>query len=208
MEFRLIYRGSLPSQRGGGRGGSHLKEKHEIRRYLHPQLRELWNRNQRLAQFSRPMHIAEADGKTVERSRAQELANKFQNSGYRYLPIVNNLWGLGCSIDILFLRRDDPGGLICDGGDLDNRIKVLWDGLRISKYDEAAKFPPHPDEDPFYCLLEDDRLITDVSITTDRLLRPLIAGENDEDVELVLHVKTKILDIDKADMTLGRWISE
>ena len=38
MEFRLTYRGSLPS---ASRGDSRVKEKHAIRKHLHKQLREL-----------------------------------------------------------------------------------------------------------------------------------------------------------------------
>jgi hypothetical protein len=38
-------------------------------------------------------------------------------------------------------------------------------------------FSPEPDEGPLFCLLSDDRLITDVSLTTDRLLMPLESNE-------------------------------
>lgn len=196
VEFRLVYRGTLPSQ-GGGRGGTHVKEKHEIRRQFHPQLKELWKRNHYLKNLATPVHVLNEAGESQLQNRWEFLASKFLDSGYRYLPLVNSIWGLGCSIDILFLRRDDPGGLICDGGDLDNRIKVLWDGLRMSKHQEATKFAPQEGEDPFYCLLEDDSLITDVSITTDRLLTPVGSEELIEDVHLVLHVKTKVLDEEK-----------
>jgi hypothetical protein len=41
-----------------------------------------------------------------------------------------------------------------------------------------------PDEDPFFCLLEDDSLITEVNITTDRLLTS--ATSHIHDVLLVI----------------------
>jgi hypothetical protein len=48
--------------------------------------------------------------------------------------------------------------------------------------------PFDADEDPFYCLLEDDSLITSIAITTDRLLIPQEAGEKLSNVDLVIHV--------------------
>ena len=51
VEFRLIYKGSLPAQ-GAGTGGSRIEEKHAIRRRLHPQLRELWTRHHFLKRYT------------------------------------------------------------------------------------------------------------------------------------------------------------
>jgi len=88
-------------------------------------------------------------------------------------------------VDILFLRRDNPGGLIKTGGDIDNRIKVLFDGLRMPDNHNQVPEPPGPGENPFHCLLENDSLITDVCITTDQLLLPLGDQEKIHDVLLV-----------------------
>src|SRR5439155_16785100 len=100
---------------------------------------------------------------------------------------------------ILLLRRDMPGNLIANGGDIDNRLKVLFDGLRLTRNrEELGGATPQADEDPFYCLLEDDKLITEVRITTDRLLRPVSALGNIHDVVLVIHVKTGAIDLDEV----------
>ena len=49
--------------------------------------------------------------------------------------------------------------------------KTLFDALRMPKnLGETGKVAPQADESPFFCLLEDDRLITEVRVTTDRLL--------------------------------------
>lgn len=40
MEFRLVYKGELLS---AGTSNSRVREKHEIRKPIHPQLRQLWN---------------------------------------------------------------------------------------------------------------------------------------------------------------------
>lgn len=91
-------------------------------------------------------------------------------------------------MNILFLRRDNPGNLIASGGDIDNRIKVLFDGLKMpDTVSDLGGIPLGPDEDPFFCLLEDDSLITSVSITTDRLLIPQESDENVHDVCLIIH---------------------
>jgi hypothetical protein len=119
--------------------------------------------------------------------------------GYRFVPLINYKNGIACSLDILFLRRDGPGNLIASGGDVDNRIKVLFDGLRIPEHNsEVNRFPPQEGENPFFCLLENDDLITDVKITTDRLLTPRENTESVHDVHLVIHVVTKVLDPQKA----------
>src|ERR1039457_4977651 len=51
VEFRLIYQGPLPSEKckdtaGPGSGAvGRAKEKHELRKHFHLQLRELWNQH-------------------------------------------------------------------------------------------------------------------------------------------------------------------
>jgi hypothetical protein len=200
VEFRLLYRGPLSSQQGGGKGGSILKQKHAIRRQLHGQLHELWHTHNFLKLYTRMSDVTQP-GDTESRSVQvyDKIANKYKKGGYRFIPLVKDDWGIACAIDILFLRRDDPGGLVKSGGDIDNRIKVLFDGLRIPESDsEVEGMPPEAGEDPFFCLLEDDDLITEVKVTTDRLLVPLKSEEHIHDVHLVLHVKTKILDSRKS----------
>ena len=80
------------------------------------------------------------------------------------------------------------------GGDIDNRIKVLFDGLRIvDAPSELGKERAATDgsEDPFFCLLEDDSLI---NITTDRLFTPCIGHIHD--VVLIINVTTPTIDLD------------
>lgn len=98
---------------------------------------------------------------------------------------------MSCALDILFLRRDGPGSLVKSGGDIDNRLKVLFDGLRMPQTcDEVCGDTAAPDEDPFYCLLEDDKLISKVQVETNWLLTPAGQGEHIHDVNLVVRVKT------------------
>jgi hypothetical protein len=91
---------------------------------------------------------------------------------------------LTCSLNILFLRKEGPGALVASGGDLDNRIKTLFDGLRMPTLEEGRA--EKADLDPLFCLLEDDALITDVMIRTDRLVsRP---GSSSSEVRLIIDV--------------------
>jgi hypothetical protein len=111
---------------------------------------------------------------------------------YRFIPLASKQTCSGCSIDILFLRREAPGNLIRSGGDIDNRIKVLFDGLKVPQEDaELPSESPTADEVPFFCLLQDDSLITEVHVITDRLLIPHNPNEEREtNVHLVIRVAT------------------
>ncbi len=186
MQFRLGYQGKLPA---AGSSGTRNKEKHEIRKHLHKQLSELWQHQPILSRY------LDKDGQ-YGRSAAEKMADKFKMCGFRFLPLMHTYFGsLACGLDILFLRRDQPGGLIRHGGDIDNRIKVLFDALRMPQdAQELTDQKPDVGEDPFFCLLQDDKQIIEVNITTDRLLIPQTTDENIHDVHLIIHVKTLSLD--------------
>jgi len=119
------------------------------------------------------------------------LASKNVVGHFRFMPLVGEYFNLTCRVDILFLRRDMPGNLIESGGDIDNRLKFLFDALRMpTSVQELAGARPTDDEEPFYCLLQDDRLITQFSVITDRLLLPRQESDGRNDVHLILHVTT------------------
>jgi hypothetical protein len=55
--------------------------------------------------------------------------------------------------------------------------------------EEAGGIGPQEDESPFFCLLQDDKLISEVSVTTDQLLvLPKERQVTPNDVFLVIHV--------------------
>jgi hypothetical protein len=215
MEFRLIYDGPLPSEQcesGGKKGRAEYKQR--LRKRFHLQLRELWKqdvalKNQASAYFTRASRSQiEREGYIYTDPDIVALRMSYESNpgakrlidwiaddhircnGNRFIPLVSIAGGFTCSLDILFLRRDNPGSLVESGGDIDNRIKVLLDGLRMpTDVKELGGIPINADEDPFYCLLEDDKLITSVSVTTDRLIVPQKEAESINDVVLVIHVK-------------------
>src|ERR1700730_3830664 len=92
----------------------------------------------------------------------------------------------------LFVNDGAPGDVLTD---IDNRLKTLFDALRKAKGPQelgagtsSGQVAPDADEKPFYVLLEDDKLITDVAVTTDMLLQPVPDTPPAEAVRLVIEV--------------------
>jgi hypothetical protein len=102
----------------------------------------------------------------------QQIARKFSVCNYRFVPLVREDLLLACKLDILFLRGES-GRKIVQSGDIDNRLKTLFDALRTPKRcAEIGGATAETDEDPFFCLLEDDSLITEVRLRADTILTP------------------------------------
>jgi hypothetical protein len=214
VEFRLIYKGPLPPEQWDehqGRPVGRAKDKHGLRKHFHPQLRELWQNDPALKHQAEswflitttPHNQVSFPGPGVRqiipvmphypgaKKFIDHIAdNHVRCNGNRFIPLISKAGGFSCALDILFLRRDAPGNLIANGGDIDNRIKVLLDGLRmpIDEKELGACVIDKDTEEPFYCLLEDDRLVSKLSVTTDRLITPRESNESENDVMLVIHV--------------------
>jgi hypothetical protein len=187
MEFRLVYEGPLAA----AQTQSHVSQKHEIRRHLHPQMRSLWSENPFLRSLKESGYVEHV-------ANEHKIASQMNNI-FRFVPLVGERNGISCSLDILFLRRDMPGSFISNQGDIDNRLKVLFDALRLPKSTgELGRSEPETDEDPFFCLLEDDSYITQVKVTTDRLLKPLSADGDESAVFLVIRVKIAVFNFQNA----------
>lgn len=81
--------------------------------------------------------------------------------------------------------------MLVRSGDIDGRLKTLFDALRIpTNLDETGGMGPQDGENPFYCLLEDDKLISEINVSTDQLL--LLPREREvkaNDAFLVIRVK-------------------
>ena len=214
MRFKLTYEGPLRSTQRDPQCGQRnplAPHKHEIRKKFHVQLKQLWQANKFLREHT--VDAKEWSGQSVVPANAiggpgffwgreklpervplsEAIANLHRENDYRFVPLVREDFSLLCSLNILFLRRDFPLGVMSHG-DLDNRLKTLIDTLR--KPHSAAELvgneKPGADEDPFYCLLEDDDLVTGLAVETDMLLGPLANGSNDlSDVKLVISVELK-----------------
>jgi hypothetical protein len=86
----------------------------------------------------------------------------------KFFPLVRETFALHCGLKILFLRREPPGK-VYQGGDMDGRIKTLLDALAMPQHREQV-FPTDAPDDPIYCLLEDDSMISGIHVETERLL--------------------------------------
>ena len=217
VRFRLTYEGELRATQGEPRNGQRVplaKHKQCLRKVFHGQLKRLWETSKFLKEARvtkdelhiRPSQITGAlgvgytgvmprQGKPLAEYIAEDTPRLFD---YRFVPLVREEFSLLCNLDILFLRRDHPLGVLNLAGDLDNRIKTLIDGLRIPKSGNelAGNEKPAEGEDPFFCLLEDDDLVTGLTVQADMLLDPPIIDDGgDARVKLIISVELKPDDV-------------
>ncbi len=195
VEFHLLYSGPLHS----AAKENPRKEKHAIRKVFHSQLRRLWETHPNLKDFAEghgDFGITREESDALPRAEifqrgVLELGSKWNRNDFNFLPLVTEKVALRCSLDILFLRTDD-NPFVLRGGDIDGRLKMLFDSLRMT--DNASELPPGatPDstEIPFFVLLQDDKLISEVHVNTDRLLKlPENKPLDEHDVYLQITVR-------------------
>ena len=188
MEFRLTYDGPLLAHRDDERLKKRKLHVHDIRQKFHKQLKVLWEQHPIL------QSLISAPSEYHQPPHPPVMMRIFKDDGFNWLPIVNESNGLICKLDILLLRSGRPGAVLWD---IDNKVKTLFDALRKASgrselgvgTEDALK--PTADEDPFYVLLEDDRLITHVSVTTDTLLQSVPNVRADEAARVVINVTVR-----------------
>lgn len=188
MLFTLIYRGPLKSN-------GNVKDKHDIRRTLHRQLVQLWkypplNSHTGLASAFVGHGGLKAEPKVLRTIASLNLA-----------PVFPKSQSILVSLDILLLRPEPPGAFIVSGGDIDNRLKTLFDALRtpVSEQELPTNFTVQADENPFLTLLEDDQQVVRVNVETDVLLEPV---SSQSEVQLFLRVQTRVTSITYANAGL------
>jgi hypothetical protein len=136
------------------------------------------------------------------------LAQRYTTGAYRFVPLVREELALLCSLKILFLRPDPPGSLI-RSADLDSRLKTLFDALKMPvENSQLGRFQtPDADENPFYCLLEDDKLISHVSVETDALLEPtaedFTGNQARHDARLIINVQVRPYTLTWGNISFG-----
>lgn len=182
MEFRMLYYGRLLS---GNK--PHAENKHEVRRYLSPQLERLVECKPSLysacaregfrwfndhAQDHQEV-IEKAPTMSVDDNRrmmygfwTRFMSEKWARAKHGFIPLITEEMDIRCSLDILFLRPGNPGRII-ERTDLDNRLKTLIDALKVPDTMDGI---PAASSDPIYCLLQDDKLISEIKVVSDNLL--------------------------------------
>lgn len=156
MRFTLVYQGVLPAS------GSAI-EKQRIREVLHVQLKELWK-----------LDPLEGRARYLEPESNDPGSFSILNSRYGHVwaPLVCDKLCLQADIDVQMLRPELPGGIVTSGGDIDNRLKTLFDALSMPQQQQQVTDGARSSSatDPTFTLLEDDKLITRVAVETDRWL--------------------------------------
>jgi len=205
MEFRLTYKGALYASQGDARIGQRNRRAdnmHDIRKIFHRQLRHLWEITPFLktGERSGPGALL-TEGPDAPDYRISTLARKHSHYGFNFVPLVTRELNLICGLDILFLRPDHPGKVI-ESGDIDNRLKTLFDSMKIpNATEEYSKKVPEEDEKPMFVLLEDDSLITKISVETDQFLDILDGTKNE--VMLVITVRLRPYEMNLGNMQFG-----
>jgi hypothetical protein len=121
--------------------------------------------------------------------------------GFRFVPTVSSTLDMVADLTITLLRPEPPGRILTQGGDLDNRLKTLLDALKVPTKDEIPSgAAPAQDDNPFFCLVEDDALITGLDVRIDRLLGP--PDGDPAEVLLLLRVRTKLVAGNMANLGL------
>ena len=160
MELTLYYRGELAAS------GSNPEHKHLLRCCFHVQLRN--------AASQPPLF-----GVGVARHDI---------GPFHFAAIVCDTLKLVAELHVVLLRPGPPGYVV-RGGDIDNRMKTLFDSLSVPQSNalpHSAK--PLDGQEPFWCLLEDDSRITKVTIETHSLFEE---PKTRNEVILLVHVRTR-----------------
>ena len=175
MRLVLHYRGEL-------RANGAPAHKHDLRRMFHRQLKRLWSQK---PLSERPEWLKPKYPEGVNYS----LLHQFE--GFTFVPLVSDEMNAVAELSITILRPEPPGSVITQGGDIDNRLKTLFDALTMPRHSTAIPkgVVPASDEIPFFCLLKDDNLVTAVSVRTEQLLEP---GIDESLVDVSIHVRTRV----------------
>jgi hypothetical protein len=182
MWFRLVYRGVLPpghrTQRTADKFAKRSDFLQTMRRVFHRQLQTLWKQE--------PL---KGHAKYLDPKYAPDDCLILEDIGaFTFAPLVTKRLMTFAELDILMLRPSPPGELFGHGGDIDNRIKTLLDALRMPRTEKEIPVGDQPaeNEKPFHCALQDDALVTQMLLDTDRLL------DAKDDYEVMLVVKVTI----------------
>ena len=214
MKFTLTYDGDLHST-GNKSQPAYVSR---LRNEFHDQLADLWDSHVVLRQLARTARVHHKGAQDIAlaggvpklpdyrgpipplRPGYIDLCAAIEVNGVGgFIPLVRDSLNLACELDIQFLRHEDPGSLVFQGGDLDGRIKTLFDALRMPSEIEA-KNGETPTANPLYCVLQSDTLISDFSVKTGRLLGE--RAKKPHTVRLWIDVTIKVLRVTEHNQSL------
>jgi len=184
VEFSLVYRGPLHAN------GS-ARERMDIREQFHPQLRALCQKPTSQFRDALPdnLPLVKWVGGVYDMPRPIEIAfYRWAVGDFEFTPLISHVHDLACGLEIEWFRHEAPGAVI-GGGDLDNRLKTLIDGLRMPReVQELAGATTGEGNRRRFSLLDDDRQISRFSVRTYELLGEAPSGHRSSEIEAVIHV--------------------
>jgi len=206
VKFTLTYDGSLPAS---GNGSSKSRTKWEIRKKLHPQLKDLWTTHPALRDIElngrywpqrgggfviqthheHPGPVIRPETLKVPDQGVIDLCEPIEKHGAWFRPLVRDSFALHCGLQVLFLRKEHPGK-VYQGGDIDGRIKTLLDALAMPQHAEQVLEKDTTRFEPLYCLLQDDSAVSGLKIETDRLLADSVSPK--DYVRLIIEVDVRV----------------
>jgi hypothetical protein len=157
MRFALSFEGSLPSSGNDDqtKPPSKLKQIWDIRDAISPQIEGLFK-----------THHALRGATGASRITKNIVNDPIIINGLQFLALIRPALKLKCGLEIQMLVNHDVASIVTKSGDLDNRLKTLFDGLRCPASQQEIKQHKLAGTNPHYCLLEDDALITSLQIET------------------------------------------
>lgn len=174
MEFCLFYEGRLKSR-------DNANGKHCIRQALHAQVQSICHSDQfGDSFFQKPNGVIGCCGKEMFVDHGRK----------RFWFLIAEHTSTVVDLSITLLVPHDVGRIVMNGGDIDNRVKTLFDALRapvVPSEIPASDGFDYGDEG-MYCLLQDDKLIDRISIKSYRDHSSLA----EDSVRCFIEVKTKI----------------
>jgi hypothetical protein len=191
VDFTLKYSGPLFS----GAATSAKLSKTTLRESFHEQLAVLWSVHPYLKKLD-PGEFARQPARSSRYGEVapdvlyeRDMLYRCLVGGIDYVPLVNYGHRMHCHLSIRLHTRRGRGGIIHQGPDIDNRLKVLLDALTIPMAPNTAIQDTDNEEPLRFCLLEDDDLVTKFSVETFRLLKPDDAdAPNEAEVDIDVHV--------------------
>lgn len=151
MKFKLLYFGDIltnPKKRA-----QHIAD---IRAQFHPQLKKLLEHQpwRNLTQYMMP-------GATKSPITTRHVG------GIDWNPIITPNLKLLAELEIQLLHPEIVG---VPRSDIDNRVKTIMDGLRCPQNEHEIGENTPKNSGPIYTLLDDDHLVTKLTVNTSHLL--------------------------------------
>ncbi len=176
MKFKLLYFGDIlinPKKRS-----QHISD---LRMQFHPQLKKLIG-------HSPWTHL----GKYMMPNATKSPITTKHIGGIDWNPIITPNLKLLAEIDILLMHPEIIG---VPRSDIDNRTKTILDGLRCPQNAHEIGENTPKNIGPIYTLLDDDHLVTKLTVNTSHLLGTEMfkdTGRSDDTVFIMLDVNVRV----------------